>query len=530
MFGATAGPPDGTVAAAADRAAAEGVRDTQMLSGIAQSIQWETGNRVTGSDYYSLQSVNTYTAVPWGTGTAWYVPTGTTIEVGANGVYTIVRDSSVITLGADGKLRVRAYTYDRPNTVGRTIKHVQTAGDLAYMVTPTGPWALAYWADTGLNIRLFYMTNGVEAVTHQIWQGKWVDNLSVTGLAGKQGLPGPAGSDGADGIGADFAAVAQGNLVTVDAAKQAADTGISATDVVVDSDLATVAKTGAYTDLSAQPTILSTADVQTLVGAMFDNNTETGLTATYNPATQKIDLIVSTGTPIYSVPLFSNVAITGLAERQESDFTISGALTMTWELSNHANMVGTMTLAQVTLLDGASVATTTSQATGIAPAASGSTTFTATSTVLDDVGDMVSFVIVGTDKRGASISGSFTVERVAKASTDTLWWGRLSTSGAFGTIASLTSTTLPGGGSKVVNSNSDVAGTYTFPKGQPNGWIGWFIPTSVGTFKNAFQNNFNISNTLILVGTRTIGGVEYAVYRHALEQKGDSDIDVEFRV
>lgn len=528
VFGATAGPPDGTVAPAADRASAEAVRDTQLLSGAASTIKWETGNRVTGSDYFNLQSVDAYTEVPWGTGTAWYVPSGTLINASTNQAYSVARDSSAITLSG-GKLRVRAYTYDRPNTTGRTIKEEQIAGDSVTMTTPTGGWAVAYLNDSGLNIRLFYMAGGVEAVTHQVWQSsRWVDNLSVTGLAGKQGLPGPAGSDGADGIGASFAAVAQGNLVTVDAAKQAADTGIAATDVVVDSDLSTVAKTGAYTDLSGVPTVLSTADVQTLVGAMFDNNTETGLTATYNPATQKIDLIVSTGSPVYSTPAFSKVAITGLTTRQESDFNVSGDYTMTWELSNHTNITSDLTIRQLTTTGGSTA--TSIVKTGVKAAASGSTSFTSVSALLDDVGENVEWRISGTDKQGAGINGAFTVSRVAMAATDTLWWGRLSSSAAFGTIASLTSTTLPGGGSKVVNSNSDVAGDYRFPAGQPNGWIGWFIPTSVGTFKNVFQNNFNVNNTVLLVGTRTIGGVEYAVYRHALEQKGDSNIDFEFRV
>ena len=528
VFGTTAGPPDGSVAAAADRASAEAVRDTQVASGVAQTIEWETGNRVTGSDYYTLVSVETYTAAPWGTGTAWIVPTGTTIEVGSNGVYTIVRPSSAISLGADGKLRVRAYTYDRPNSVGRTIKHVQTAGDLVTLVAPTGVWLLAYQADTGLNIRLFYTDGGAEAVTHQVWQGRWVDNLSVTGLAGKPGQQGPAGMDGADGVGASFSAVPAGNLVTVDASQQAADTGIAYADVVTDADLATVAKTGSYTDLQGTPTILAASAIQTLVGAMFDNNTESGLTATYNPATQKIDLIVQTGSPVYTAPAFSRVGITGLSTRQESNFNIAGDYTMTWNLANHTNITGTLTIRQVTTTGGSS--STSILKTGIAAAATGSETITSVSALLDDVGENVEFRVSGTDKQGAGINGSFTVSRVSKAVTDTLWWGRLATSEEFGTIASLTSTTLPGGGSKVVTSNSDVAGDYRFPLGQPSGFVGWFIPTSVGTFKNVYQNNFNVDNTIIKVGTRTISGVEYAIYRHALKQKGDSNIDFEFRV
>ena len=530
VFGTTAGPPDGTVAAAADRTGAESVRDTQLESGAAQSIAWETANRVTGSDYFSLQSVQTYAALPWAAGsTAWVVPTGTTIQIGSNRAYRVARPSSQITLGADGKLRVRAYTYDRPNSVGVTVKEEQTAGDLATLVAPTGAWAAAYLADSGLNIRLFYTSGGVEAVTHQVWQsGKWVDNLSVTGLAGKAGLRGPAGQDGADGIGASFSAVPEGNLVTVDAAQQAADTGIAYGDVVVDSDLATVAKTGAYSDLIGAPTVLSTAAVQGIVGAMFAGNTETGLTATYNPATQKIDVIVATGTPVYTAPVFSNVKITGLAARHESDFNISGSYTMTWDLADHTNISGTLSISQITTIGG--TATTSVRRTGIAAAATGSTTFTADSVLLDDVGENVEFRISGTDKQGSAINGSFTTSRVSQAVADTLWWGRLGTSAAFGSIASLSTVTLPGGGSKVVRSNSDVAGNYRFPSGQPNGWIGWFIPTSVGTYANAYQNNFQVTNTITLVGTRSIGGVEYRIYRHTREQKGTSNIDFEFRV
>lgn len=527
MFGTSAGGPDGTVDPASSRTDAETLRDTQLALGGAEAIEWETGNRVTGSDYYSLQSVKAYTAVPWGTSPAWIIPTGATIEVGANGAYTVARDSSAITL-TSGKLRVRAYTYDRPNTVGRTIKHAQTAGDKATVRLPVGgAWAKAYLSDPGLNIRLFYTTSGVEGVTHQIWQGKWVDNLTVTGLAGKQGLPGPAGSDGADGIGASFTNAVAGNLVTVDAAKQADDTGIPATSVVVDSDLATVAKTGAYGDLSGRPTVLSSTAIQALVGAMFTGNTETGLTATYNPATQKIDIIVGSG-PVYSAPVFSNVGITGLTNRQESDFTVSGTYTFTWDLANHANISGTLSIRQITNIGGTT--TTTVRKANITPAATGSETFTSTTALLDDVGERVEFEVSGTDKQGANIKGSFVVTRVAQAVSNTLWWGRLSTASAFTTIASLTSTTLTGGGSKAVASNSDVAGNYRFPSGYPNGWIGWFIPTSVGTYANVFQNNFNVNNTITLVETRTISGVEYRIYRHTREQKGDSNIDFEFRV
>ena len=528
VFGATIGPPDGTVAAATNRAAAEALRDTQLALGGAQAIEWETGNRVTGSDYYSLQSVEAYTSVPWGTSTPWIIPQGSTIEVGANGAYTIARDSSAITL-TSGKLRVRAYTYDRPNTIGRTIKHAQTSGDKATVILPSGgSWAKAYLEDSGLNIRLFYMKSGVEGITHQVWQSnKWVDNLSVTGLAGKQGLPGAKGADGKDGVGASFSAVSQGNLVTVDASQQAADTGIDYTDVVVDSDLSTVATTGAYSDLSGLPVVLDTLGVQTLVGAMFTSNTETGITATFNPSTRKIDLIVGSGLT-YSPPVFSKVLVTGLSARQESDFTVSGSYTLTWELANHANISGTLTLSQVSTLGG----TTTSsiRKSGITPAATGSETFDSTTALLDAVGENVEFRISGTDKQGSSINGSFQVTRVAQAVASTLYWGRLSTAAAFTTISTLSSSTLPGGGSKQVASNSDVAGNYRFPLGQPNGWIGWFIPTSVGTYKNVFQNNFNVNNTITLVETRTISGVEYRIYRHTREQKGDSNIDFEFRV
>lgn len=529
VFGQRAGGPDGTVSTASHRRDSETLRDAQFKTGAAQSIKWQTGNRVTGSDYFSLESVDVYPVRPWRTGAAWIVPIGTTITVGTNRTYTIVRDSSDISLYNDGKLRVRAYTYDRPNTTGVTIKEPQVLGDAVTMVAPTGDWAAAYIGDTTLNIRLFYDTAGVEAVTHQVWQNRrWVDNLTVTGLAGKQGLPGAPGKDGADGVGASFAGAVAGNLVTVDASKQAADTGIDAADVVVDTDLATVAKTGAYSDLVGAPTVLTSAQIQALVGAMFTGNTETGLTATYNPGTQKIDVIVATGTPVYSAPAFSNVAVAGLAARHQSDFNIAGSYTLAWDLANHANISGTLAISQITTVNGST--TTSVRRSGIAAAASGTTTFAAVAAALDAVGENVEFRISGTDKQGAAIKGSYTTSRVAKAVSDTLWWGRLSTAAAFSTISTLSTLTLPGGGSKVVASNSDVAGDYRFPLGQPNGWIGWFVPTSVGTFKDVYQNNFKVTNTITDLGTRTVGGIEYRVYRHTREQKGDSNIDFEFRV
>ena len=59
--------------------------------------------------------------------------------------------------------------------------------------------------------------------------------------------------------------------------------------------LATVATTGAYSDLTGAPTVPDTEAIQDIAGAMFTSNTNVDITSIYRDATGKIDLTVTGG-------------------------------------------------------------------------------------------------------------------------------------------------------------------------------------------------------------------------------------------
>ena len=75
------------------------------------------------------------------------------------------------------------------------------------------------------------------------------------------------------------------------------DTSVNASLDLADSaiqsgDLATVATTGAYSDLTGTPTIPDTEAIQDIAGAMTTGNTETNITVTYQDADGTIDYVV----------------------------------------------------------------------------------------------------------------------------------------------------------------------------------------------------------------------------------------------
>ena len=550
-----------------DKAEAEKFLDAYTGRHSIAALSWETKSTVAlGANVMTLHSADaqgTDATPPWGTGNPWVLPAGTVCEVGGE-THTTTAPKAATYVTSGGYLHKVRFI----NIAITPARVKPVASNTAINLTvPLGGWLDAY-IGTGLNVFVSFVAGGDAIGEYRIRQGgMWQINTSVKGLRGLSGHQ------------ASFAGIARNTLVLVDGSGNAAGSGLvdSGTDLAyagdrvlragdtpsdtsiralarlavpdsrIDARATAVATPIAKAEASTAVSALNIAGIVTPIAdaaaktaaakaaaaiavpskAVIDGyaddrfkaqlaaalraGTQSGITVAYNPATNDLDFTVAAaggGAPVWVQPQFTAaLAVSGVTGHVSAATTIRGDHTFSWQVSDIANVQGYElhqrdTLAAATgtpawhLIDDTITASPTTE--------------TVRTVALAADGDRVEWRLTGTDDHG-DVFGQLIWTTEWPTADKYLYWGAVTEPDVHKWLPSHFAASKH-------SSTPALAGSYTFPAGTGNAYVGFLVPHSWGAISSAKIGGIDqLANLARTANAISIGSTAFDAYRSSLQ-------------